>query len=105
MSDQWLAVRCCCNGERILGFLKVTQQERERGTGRRSTMTVGQSYLAAPFGNAPLPVVDFDNITFRLQEFHSRGGDELAVYSEDRPVEFWRNVRGFVEAAPNIEGR
>lgn len=97
MTDyRWLAVRCCCTPRRIFGFLRVPAEHARPGTfslepGPRAAQVTVKEYRDAvqfctrtgePLG-APVAMGD-------------RGG-ELAVYSDDRPMVFWRGVPGFVE--------
>jgi hypothetical protein len=98
---QWIAVRCCCQPAKVLGFLRVTAQQIRAG------------YLVLPpkinrtegFVDDPMPktgiTVDppVQLAIKRIGEIKGESyGFENAVYSEDRPIEFWREVKGFVEA-------
>lgn len=105
-AHHWLAVRCCCSGAKILGFMSVSDEEMRRDGFTRPVMRI-TGCMTAPFGNdGNLPVAHFDRVTITLKDFHSGGGvKERAIYSDDRALDFWRDVRGFIEAAPNIDGR
>lgn len=80
---EWLAVRCCCTPRKILGFLRATPHAES------------------------LSIMTFDGrVDFQIRDAHECmiiGGKtyrhrERAIYSEDRPIDFWRTVHGFVEA-------
>jgi hypothetical protein len=78
----WVAVRCCCQPTRIFGFLRL---ERDHGP----TVTVTDVFGAQQ--------------VLELKRYCAGGGfinDERAIYSDDRPIEFWRSIPGFVEARP-----
>lgn len=75
---QWVAVRCCCTPKRVLGFMRLDQgivraghRFRQRGNGRPAS---------------------------RESTWPDTYRREFAIYSEDRPIEFWRQVMGFIEA-------
>lgn len=91
-NDCWLPVRCCCNGARILGFLKLRCAQASAG---RTLVTDSERQTAArSVADMLTPKVTTIRrwpITIRIY------GNELAVYSEDRPIEYWRDVPGFVE--------
>lgn len=94
-----LAVRCCCQPTKIIGYLDLSTDCRRPGhvvvRERAGTATAG--WRADPKVLTPSGVH-----TVRLELFcvASLAGDvhrELAVYSDDRPIDFWRNIRGFRE--------
>lgn len=86
MSDvRWMAVRCCCTPRKIFGFIQAPLTSTEVNAlderGRQHALKIKLS-----------------------QEHRAVGGDisatrELAIYSDDHPIEFWRTIPGFVEAA------
>lgn len=83
---EWLAVRCCCQPTKVLGFMQLP-----RGQAKHSVWVQGHG---------------LDVIEVRLMSDAKRTDDgthaittEMAIYSEDRGIEFWRGVTGFVEAA------
>lgn len=92
-----LNVRCCCLPVKILGTLEVTKEQAQ------------QRWLDVPLRRASYAwdrkVQAGDEITVRarveLKIFcnpFAKPQTELAVYSDDRPVEFWRGIPGFIEA-------
>ena len=83
----WHAVRCCCNPQRIFGFIRLTASAPEN-----SVIDID--------GN--LHAIRLAPLSERRQSSGEAGatrGRELAIHSEHRPIEFWRRIRGFVEAS------
>lgn len=85
----WLAVRCCCLPVKIFGFLPVSERDAqgrelivEGHRLRMSECTVHDSAIL--LRAAPAPDAMFNT--------------ERAIYSDDRPLSFWRDMPGFVEA-------
>lgn len=96
MTVQWLAVRCCCKPTKVLGFLRVPSGAVRDGMVRFPALQA--SSRSDDDTLPPGPQISF--VTAKVRHVHELGvGNELAIYSEDRPVEFWRNVPSFVEAA------
>lgn len=87
----WVAVRCCCSPQKIFGFLKLPAPINEGPYQLRSlatfTMTAQERELAK-----------LEPIRIQIKRMTGPGQAELAIYSEDRPIEFWRGIEGFVEA-------
>ena len=96
----WFAVRCCCQPLKVMGFLRLPAiravvpdgfeiedvtgvPHRVRVKAMRQCMSVADALLMQ---HAIEPVVPVP-----VQE------EELAIYSDDRPIEFWRTIPGFVE--------
>ena len=90
----WLAVRCCCTPVKIFGFLPVSM----RDAGRAELVVEGHRLQIKPMSEC----------TMHMREALMRDGPapdadvtyntERAIYSEDRPLSFWRDMPGFVEA-------
>ena len=100
---QWIAVRCCCQPQKVLGFVRLPERHCRPGTVR---LPVRSKVYAGPRSESDYPtdvLVELRSIS----QSKSTLGDtdtrylehEIAVYSDDRPLEFWRDVAGFVEAA------
>jgi len=97
---QWFAVRCCCTPLKVFGFLRLEAMQGMRGEFRNIKDIMGTSHpiKLVPITDGICPSVEtrllakFDVTTL---EFPSQ---EIAIYSEDRPLEFWRTIPGFVEA-------
>lgn len=86
MNSRWYAVRCCCNGARVLGFLSLPE-------------SFAPVHIVVEKSEA-VPMFDARNepgFTTVHQVQLRAYGNEIAVYSEDRPIEFWRKIRGFME--------
>lgn len=98
-----LNVRCCCLPETVFGTLQVPDDVGVEARLRRVfqlDIVLTQSVHDFKMADALKPV----NYEPRYAEVrHLWTTDtgvcklELAVYSDDRPIEFWRTVRGFVE--------
>lgn len=87
----WLAVRCCCTPNKIFGFLKYDGSDRKADGGTIYIRVLNKT------GGA-------ERVALRDMHRRRRGPQievELAVYSEERPIEFWRNIAGFIEASPD----
>lgn len=84
---QWFAVRCCCDGSRVVGFLRLPVDAGPE-------VTIFERPGPLPLDDPHADLLNITRHTIRLRHF----GHERAVYSEDRPVEFWRGIAGFVEA-------
>ncbi len=88
-----LNVRCCCTPRKVLGTLQIDAPDEAIFSGNRIT-------LQQPCCH---PTPD-DLVTIQLRRFIHRPGwhaqyglFEIAVYSEDLPLAFWRKVAGFTE--------
>jgi hypothetical protein len=81
----WYAVRCCCQPLKILGFIQVeTDKRRFKILDRR-----GQHHE-----------VELRRIVEATYEMSTTiMSEEEAIYSGDRPIEFWRTIPGFVEVS------
>ncbi|MGY4269690.1 MULTISPECIES: hypothetical protein [unclassified Bradyrhizobium] len=88
-------VRCCCEPDKILGYLTVPHEMRN---GERYPICRMDQLLinARPFEPSELVHSKIETALFRTL-INADGNREIAVYSDDRPIEFWRGVRGFEE--------
>lgn len=84
------AVRCCCQPTRIFGWM-ILPAGLDHGD-EIKVLTLPP--LAATPDNTPLPVTE----TIRLKRYGKANTWEVAVYSDDRPIDFWRQVPGFIES-------
>ena len=88
---QWMAVRCCCTPTKILGFLRLPVGHREwrvsdwQGRIHRVEIKPISSARASGPGDEDVDVAV-----------------ESAVYSEDRGIEFWRSITGFLEVSSPV---
>ena len=97
---RWFAVRCCCTPRKIFGFMKL---ESPLGNQRLPyTLAIqdseGRSHsitIRSIFVRRMATIRDMERAPDEVVEFTS---PELAIYSDDRPIEFWRTIRGFIEA-------
>ncbi len=89
-----LNVRCCCDGTKVLGTLQVDDSVvKARGFALR----VFKTPPLKPFGQIEGPTFAYERVSIR--DFWNGEYYEQAIYSEDRPIEFWRGLTGFTEGA------
>lgn len=87
MSDyswSWFPVRCCCQPQKIFGFIRLPDMERSNVVDKRGNV---HKLELRSMANCKMTVLN-------NQLEYER---ELAIYSDDRPIEFWRSVVGFLE--------
>lgn len=94
---KWLAVRCCCKPQKVLGFLQVPDDCR---TDHRISLAPSMTVLSS-LGSPSVERCLRETHDLTIGMYEARGGVETAVKSEDQPVEFWRRVSGFVEVRGN----
>lgn len=92
VETQWFAVRCCCQPTKVLGFLRLRSDAPGSVPVRRLDDQV--------FWCEVKDVLDYENS--RGDQFPT---NERAIYSDDRNIEFWRGVAGFVEVTGAENGR
>lgn len=94
MKTRWFAVRCCCRPQTIYGFLALAE-------GRPREVVVrdydGEIHRVELRVNAEMRPPEEAGIGIVLAS--DGRTEELAIYSDDRGLEFWRTIPGFVEAA------
>jgi hypothetical protein len=93
----WYAVRCCCTPTKIFGFVKLPSDVED--CYRVPLRSYQLSATTRVYDGPPEPV-PVQSAVLYVRKI----GNERAIYSEDRPIEFWRQVRGFVEATQSGEG-
>ena len=87
-------VRCCCQPNKIFGYLDLPTE------GRPGYYTVFEHLKPLKVGPICNPVLTIEapqNYTVELRPIIADGELNVAVYSDDRPIEFWRSIRGFRE--------
>jgi len=82
----WHAVRCCCNPAQVLGFIRLSEANPE-------TTVIDNKGGQHRIKLAPL--LDQRRAANEVAHANAR---EIAVHSEHRPIEFWRTIKGFMEA-------
>lgn len=85
----WRAVRCCCTPRKILGFMLIEERLTSidvNGT-RCEIMEFGQQPCRT---SADIEVREL----FTARRSYRR---ELAIHSNDLPIEVWRLQEGFIE--------
>ena len=99
MSYREYPVRCCCQPLKIFGWLTMPA-----GLLPRCRVRVREKSMRRLLDPVPDPRVPVAPLHFiKLREFADpeNGIDEIAVYSDDRPIEFWRTIEGFRENGPD----
>lgn len=86
-----LNVRCCCQPAKILGTLEVPMAE----PGSFSIAVLGGMPPVVLCGSPT--AVSYETHEIKIREFGQFGRYERAVYSDDRGIEFWRKIPGFIE--------
>jgi hypothetical protein len=98
-------VCCCCQPTKIFGYLELPDPPRPRYE------VLAFSYASAIWEHRdlrPTPTCSVEQFTVEVRPIHlvdhssedyelAVHSYELAVYSDDRPIEFWRKIRGFHE--------
>lgn len=87
-------VRCCCQPQKILGTLDLAEPVRGREVQVRERIRFPLRSMLDFDPAAPIPHNPIRHHTVKIRIF---GLHELAVYSDDRPIEFWRKIEGFTE--------
>lgn len=83
-------VRCCCQPLKILGTLEVSGVSHPRLMVREKFELPRPSLHPTVSNSAPCHELKI--MTFVDGQHHER-----AIYSDDRPIEFWRKIPGFIE--------
>ncbi len=88
-------VRCCCNPAVLIGTLTV---DREYRSGEMMDVAVLNPLSAFEWRDIDSPIyVERERLQFAQCNLHERSF--VAIKSDDRPLEFWHKLPGFVEAA------
>jgi hypothetical protein len=89
--DRWYAVRCCCTPNTIYGFMKLPEStEDARGV---TVIDRHGSHHHVHLKRVGHSAYDRDATLTAMPHV----SDEIAIYSDDRGIEFWRRIDGFVE--------
>lgn len=95
-THQWYPIRCCCQPDKIFGFLQL--DSHPEWDEFEVTDCDGKNHVIKmkTFTRVATPLYRYDDMMgsdITMPVIH-----EYAIYSDDRPIEFWRSVVGFVEA-------
>lgn len=99
--QQWFAVRCCCTPRKVFGFLNLPVAGPDKRTvtdlfGQKHTVALMPIYVN---NTMPCTMVDYLRNQDMLLDVAQRITlPEIAIYSDDRSIDFWRSIVGFVEA-------
>lgn len=97
-------VRCCCQPEKIIGTLDLSEGTIERRRFWVFERPWPKRFVTADasLGLDEIQPFNSDRYLIVLKNFShaDNAGDrrEVAVYSDDRPIEFWRKLHSFKEA-------
>lgn len=97
MSDQlvWRAVRCCCQPKKVMGFMRVREDATEIRLRENGGIT---RFPIMPLLTCLKVSYDIDNGgDIAGLDSYRKTEQELAIKSEDHPIEFWRRQPGFIE--------
>lgn len=101
-NEQWVAVRCCCTPKKIFGFMRFSTDKILHGSHQQVVDNQGNIHLvefrSISINNKTYYDVDdncIDTDIIRIISDHRT--KEIAIYSGDRPIEFWRTLNGFLE--------
>jgi hypothetical protein len=81
-----LNVRCCCQPTKVFGTMEVPE-------GAQKGQPVNYFYI--PTRDNPRELIEVRHIWINIGNGVSE--QQKAVYSDDRPIEFWRRLKGFKE--------
>lgn len=84
-----LNIRCCCTPTKILG--SMIWPELPDGSPQRRWVLAYKESITAPLTHITLEARTF-------QDYDGRR--EVAVFGDDRPIEFWQRVRGYLPPQP-----
>lgn len=94
---EWYPVRCCCQPSKIFGFLRLPAGDKTtlvRGPGGTRHLVELRVFQEVHETTDEMVAALQADLSFVADLDSSK---ELAVYSDDRPIEFWRGIPGFVE--------
>jgi hypothetical protein len=98
--NQWFAVRCCCTPKKVFGFINLIALEESDTLPAHRTVF---DFFGRPHMVKLLPVYINKKYTSCAEFLNAPPHEisyniaEIAIYSDDRPLEFWRTIPGFVE--------
>lgn len=95
-----LNVRCCCQPQKILGTLELTHLRPgpQHLCARMEYPRLADLVEYIGDGKGILPSIPYEQIELRYCRDPNQSKLEIAVYSDDRPIEFWRKFSSFREA-------
>jgi hypothetical protein len=104
----WLAVRCCCQPVKVVGFLRLPRKIAAAQVttivdiaGQRHEIQIREM---ASYDEACRIMMNGGKLVSYLKGdvVQPRAELERAIYSEERPIDFWRRIPGFVEVGPPV---
>lgn len=85
-------VRCCCQPQKIFGYLELPDG-LVGGTRIPVSLPAEATPAGAPSNSHKIEMIELRGCFVFFQE-------HVAVYSDDRPIEFWRQLPNFRELVP-----
>jgi hypothetical protein len=100
--NQWFAVRCCCTPRKVFGFIKLPAIDPQDHLPVHRWLIDHNNHqhdiqLMSIYVNRMSCSSDYLRV-FPVPMEIEHAIPEIAIYSDDRPIEFWRTILGFVEA-------
>ena len=90
-----LNIRCCCQPQKILGSMEVPNDIAKTAGEFVAKERVS---VVSSFKHEKYLLKSPKVHRIQIRAFTNGDKVESAVYSEDRPIEFWKNVESFEEA-------
>lgn len=101
MSQQEYPVCCCCQPQKVLGRVTLPAGLQPRCRVRACKRSMRRQLEPLPDRRAPVAMPPRHVIKLRQFTDPENRIDEIAIYSDDRPIEFWRAIEGFRENGPD----
>ncbi len=96
-------VRCCCEPTKLYGHIELPGPARRSGDAfvvERAERLPRPRSIREILDGQPSMMPGLRRHRMELKRVVGPGLDEIAVFSDDRPIEFWRNIVGFEELVP-----
>ena len=88
----WFPVNCCCQPDVLFGFISLPADRQHFVHGQRFVIL---DRRGRPHDVELKPLATISEPAGTTDGWRRRR--EMAIYSDDRPIEFWRTIPGFRE--------
>lgn len=89
-------VRCCCEPEKLLGYVDLPRADYRSGEKTFVLRLVRTAIRRSVDDDKVDPARDRRaEIEFRRYRDPKKGIDQIVVYSDDHPLDFWNQLAGF----------
>jgi len=95
---QWFAVRDAENPRKVFGFIKLPSNVRDYRLPIRRSLATAVVVIGDAQPQSFQMVSGEDYVDLEIEFMGEGPTRERCIRSEDRPISFWRNVNGFLEA-------